>query len=183
MKQSTSSLSTDQVFKDSSLDAAVCSRGAQIGATLDPQQELIAVLVSALEVAINTVECDSLDKDGNELPWHAGARKALALAGAVKDGRSDADQPCPDPRCNDTLGAMPIPQCVTAVAWAELVDALTSVLREMSDRFNSVDNGHCTLCPSFRLYDTRSKVQPCENKDCLSYRIAAVLDGKPSTRR
>ena len=38
-------------------------------------------LVSALKVAINTVECDSLDKDGNELPWYTGAKKALKLAG------------------------------------------------------------------------------------------------------
>lgn len=28
------------------------------------------------------------------------------------------NQPCPDPRCNDHLGASPMPQCVTAVYWS-----------------------------------------------------------------
>ncbi len=31
----------------------------------------------ALKVAINTVECASLDKDGAELPWYVGAKAAL----------------------------------------------------------------------------------------------------------
>lgn len=43
--------------------------------------DLVSTLCDALEVAINTVECDSLDAQGNELPWYAGAKKALALAG------------------------------------------------------------------------------------------------------
>lgn len=43
--------------------------------------EIVKELCIALEVAINTVECASLDKDGNELPWYKGAKKALEAAG------------------------------------------------------------------------------------------------------
>lgn len=39
--------------------------------------ERIGQLESALRVAIMTVECDSLDRDGNELPWYVGAKIAL----------------------------------------------------------------------------------------------------------
>ena len=33
----------------------------------------------ALNTAINSVECDSIDKDGKELPWYSQAKKALAM--------------------------------------------------------------------------------------------------------
>jgi hypothetical protein len=32
---------------------------------------------SALEIAFNTVECDSLDKDGNKLPWYSNAKRVV----------------------------------------------------------------------------------------------------------
>ena len=38
---------------------------------------VIGELRTALMIAINTVECASLDKDGSELPWYAGAKAAL----------------------------------------------------------------------------------------------------------
>lgn len=38
---------------------------------------LVKQLRMALKVAINTVECASLDKDGAELPWYVGAKAAL----------------------------------------------------------------------------------------------------------
>lgn len=41
--------------------------------------------------------------------------------------------PCPDLRCNDHLGAMPIPQCVTAVAWAEKVVELETIAEAARD--------------------------------------------------
>lgn len=34
----------------------------------------------ALKIAINTVECASLDKDGTELPWYKAAKEALRIA-------------------------------------------------------------------------------------------------------
>lgn len=37
----------------------------------------VAQLEGAVEMAINTVECDSLSKDGAELPWYRAAKKAL----------------------------------------------------------------------------------------------------------
>jgi hypothetical protein len=43
------------------------------------------------------------------------------------------DQPCPDPRCNDRLGSMPMPQCVAAVAWAEESDALRQIAEAARD--------------------------------------------------
>lgn len=95
----------------------------------------------------------------------------------VTDIQLDADQPCPDPRCNDNLGAMPIPQCVSAVRWAERSMEAESVLKEMADRFDGIDNGTCRVCTGgFRLYDTKGNPQACDNKNCLSHRIAAVLN-------
>lgn len=38
--------------------------------------EAAELLDEALAIAINTVECDSLDKKGNELPWYKSAKKA-----------------------------------------------------------------------------------------------------------
>lgn len=103
---------------------------------------------------------------------------SLSTGRVAQDIQSDADQPCPDPRCNDHLGAIPIPQCVTAVAWAERAQEVEGVLRQMSDRFNGIDSGYCRLCTGgFRLYDTKGNPQACDNKGCLSHRIAAVLVG------
>jgi hypothetical protein len=39
-----------------------------------------AALVRALETAINSVECDSIGADGEELPWYKQAKAALANA-------------------------------------------------------------------------------------------------------
>jgi hypothetical protein len=91
-------------------------------------------------------------------------------------------QPCPDPRCNEHLGASPMPQCVTAVYWQEEAQKIADVLRELSDRFNKIDNGHCTICRQHRLYDTRGNKGPCENVECLSHRIGEILSNyeKPS---
>ncbi len=83
--------------------------------------------------------------------------------------------PCPDERCNDHLGSLPIPQCVTAVAWAEEASMIADTLRQLSDQFNRIDKGHCTICRQFRLYDTRSRMWPCENAECLSHRISEIL--------
>lgn len=33
--------------------------------------------IDALKYAIRTVECDSIDKDGNELPWYKQAKSAI----------------------------------------------------------------------------------------------------------
>jgi hypothetical protein len=41
-------------------------------------------MAKALEMAKNTVECDSLDKDGNHLPWYRSANLALAYWAAAK---------------------------------------------------------------------------------------------------
>ena len=43
----------------------------------------IAQLRKALQVAINTVECASLDTDGSELPWYVGAKAALRDSGGA----------------------------------------------------------------------------------------------------
>lgn len=43
-------------------------------------------LREALEMAINTVECDSLDKDGNPLPWYRAAKKALSFTADAGPG-------------------------------------------------------------------------------------------------
>lgn len=90
--------------------------------------------------------------------------------------------PCPDPRCNDHLGAAPMPQCVTAVFWTEEAQMIADVLRSLSDQFNRVDNGYCTICHQQRLHDTKGKVQPCENAECPSRQISSILDRyeKPS---
>ena len=76
----------------------------------------------------------------------------------------------------------PMPTKEESVAWAEEATVIADVLRELSDKFNGVDNGHCRICGGFRLYDTRSNVQPCENAECLSRRISEILDRyeKPS---
>ncbi len=39
-------------------------------------------LLEALQMAVNTVECDSLDKSGERLPWYKAARLALAKVNA-----------------------------------------------------------------------------------------------------
>ena len=61
-------------------------------------------------------------------------REALAASPAQSTERCADESPCPDPRCNDTLGAMPIPQCVTAVAWAEEADKLRQRVSEAAKR-------------------------------------------------
>lgn len=50
---------------------------ARLTERLTPGVMLAAI--EAMEMAINTVECDSLDKDGNQLPWYRATKKALAL--------------------------------------------------------------------------------------------------------
>ena len=44
----------------------------------------VARLRMALKIAINTVECASLDKDGTELPWYVGAKAALNETGGME---------------------------------------------------------------------------------------------------
>jgi hypothetical protein len=68
-----------------------------------------------------------------------------------------------------------MPDTETAVAWAEEARSIADALRELSDQFNRIDNGHCTICRRFRLYDTKGNMQPCENLDCLSHRISVIL--------
>lgn len=82
-------------------------------------------------------------------------------------------------RCSELEAAqtdriLGIPTDVNTVAWAERAMEAREVVRLLSDQFNGVDNGHCTICGGFRLYDTASRVQPCENKTCLSHRITAL---------
>lgn len=48
-------------------------------------------------------------------------------------------------------------------------------LMEFIERFNSVDNGYCTLCHGHRLCDTSGNVGKCENQDCLSHRLEAAI--------
>lgn len=51
-------------------------------------------LLDVLRVATNTVECASLDKNGNELPWYKMAQKELAqdrLALGANESQKDAD--------------------------------------------------------------------------------------------
>lgn len=69
-----------------------------------------------------------------------------------------------------------MPTTEESVAWVEEAMSIADVLRELSDKFNGVDSGHCTICRQHRLYDTRGKVQPCENDNCLSRRISAILE-------
>lgn len=57
--------------------------------------------------------------------------KCLDCGALLQDEGASSLQPCPDPRCNDTLGAMPIPQCVTAVAWAEKADSLRQQVSQL----------------------------------------------------
>lgn len=45
------------------------------------ESEIIDQLCDALKTAINTVECASLDKNGQELPWYKQAHAALRTAG------------------------------------------------------------------------------------------------------
>lgn len=71
---------------------------------------------------------------------------------------------------------LPMPTTEESVAWAEEASVIADVLREMSGRFNKIDNGHCTICGGFRLYNTRSQMQPCENSECLSHRIGEILE-------
>lgn len=73
-------------------------------------------------------------------------------------------------------GELPIPTNEESVAWAEEATMIADVLRELSDKLNGVDNGHCGICGGFRLYNTRSIVQPCENPECLSHRVADILE-------
>jgi hypothetical protein len=79
---------------------------------------------------------------------------------------------------------LPMPTTEESVAWAEEAQTIADTLRELSDRFNGVDNGYCTICHQHRLYNTRGKVGPCENADCLSHRVSEILDAydKPSER-
>lgn len=94
---------------------------------------------------------------------------------ALPEGGEQEYAPCPDERCNDTK--FPIPQCVTAVLWAERYDEVVKVLRETAKRFDGIDSGTCKTCTGgFRLYDTKGSPQACDNKDCLSHRITAVLN-------
>jgi hypothetical protein len=57
---------------------------------------------------------------------------AAAIAGCLAH-EEESDQPCPDSRCNDHFGAMPIPQCVTAVKWAEDSQSLQVVAEAARD--------------------------------------------------
>lgn len=94
---------------------------------------------------------------------------------ALPEGGEQEYAPCPDERCNDTK--FTIPQCVTAVLWAERYDEAVEVLRETAKRFDGIDSGTCKTCTGgFRLYDTKGSPQACDNKDCLSHRITAVLN-------
>lgn len=51
-----------------------------------------------------------------------------------------------------------------------------TVLRKLAAMVDGVDNGYCTLCRRHRLY-SGGKPGRCENPDCLSHDIAAVLKG------
>lgn len=94
---------------------------------------------------------------------------------ALPEGGEQEYAPCPDERCNDT--EFPIPQCVTAVLWAEQYDEAVEVLRETAKRFDGIDSGTCKTCTGgFRLYDIKGNPQACDNKDCLSHRITAILN-------
>ena len=70
---------------------------------------------------------------------------------------------------------LPMPTSEASVAWAEEADRIAGILRELSDRFNRIDAGYCTICHGHRLYDTRGRKGPCENGGCLSHRIEAIL--------
>lgn len=70
---------------------------------------------------------------------------------------------------------LPIPTNEESVAWAEEAQRIADVLRELSDQFDKIDNGHCTICRQHRLYDTRGNKGPCKNAECLSHRISNIL--------
>jgi hypothetical protein len=42
-----------------------------------PVSTITIKAINGLKLAINTVECDSTDKDGNELPWYKNAKAII----------------------------------------------------------------------------------------------------------
>ena len=53
---------------------------ARNDADIQKLEESHAELLAALKLAIKTVECDSIGEDGEELPWHRAAVRAIACA-------------------------------------------------------------------------------------------------------
>ena len=53
------------------------------------QKEVLEECRKAFNIAFNTVECDSIDEHGRELPWYFAAKQAIksiqALSVAVED--------------------------------------------------------------------------------------------------
>lgn len=106
--------------------------------------------------------------------WNSYAR----ITASIVAPEVDDDQPCPDPRCNNHLGASPMPQCVTAVYWSEELMGVVDVLRQFSDQFNGIDNGRCTVCRvGHRLWRVPGKKKgACDYEQCLSHRVDAILE-------
>lgn len=66
----------------------------------------------------------SLALMGGAADYEHAAQIAQEWNGVVY-ARIDSDQPCPAPQCNSKVGNAPIPQCVTAVYWAEEAEKKT----------------------------------------------------------
>lgn len=56
------------------------------------------------------------------------------------------------------------------------VKLLRNVLKEVRDKWDTSDNGVCSICRiGHRLYDDSSNLRQCENAQCLSHRIYKAL--------
>jgi hypothetical protein len=83
-----------------------------------------------------------------------------------------------------SYGRLPMPINEGAVAWAEEAMAIADVLREFADKFDGIDNGHCTVCRvGHRLWLVPGKKMGlCDYEPCLSHRVSEILERyeKPS---
>lgn len=103
--------------------------------------EIIEVLRGLLSKLDSDINCAYVAREycqqdnAAHCAYHKGANLIIRLSAynPARDAERDDYSPCPDPRCNDHLGAMPIPQCVTAVAWAEKVTELEVIAEAARD--------------------------------------------------
>ena len=50
------------------------------------------------------------------------------------------------------------------------IEELKEALASLPAKFDSVDNGHCTVCGGYRLFDVPAMTPGiCENEDCWSH--------------
>ena len=57
-------------------------------------------------------------------------------------------------------------------------DRLVKLLEATVDQYDGIDNGLCTCCRGYRNADLKGNVLPCENPDCLMYKIDHVFEAE-----